>query len=70
LAGEIEHAKTLYKNQDYQGAIILLSKAIDVSMICIIHIYHWINSQLYLCDYKTIWKVPVLQPWLFINGWV
>jgi len=49
LAGEIEHAKTLYKNQDYQGAIILLSKAIDVSMICIIHIYHWINSQLYLC---------------------
>lgn len=31
LAEEIEQAKMLYKNRDFQGAIILLSKAIDVS---------------------------------------
>ncbi|KAL4220081.1 DnaJ subfamily C member 3 [Mactra antiquata] len=30
LEAEIEQAKVFYKNQDYQGAIILLSKAIDL----------------------------------------
>ncbi|XP_052217768.1 dnaJ homolog subfamily C member 3-like [Dreissena polymorpha] len=30
LRGEIEQAKMLYQNHDYQGAIILLSKAIDL----------------------------------------
>jgi hypothetical protein len=33
LAEEIEQAKMLYHSRDYQGAIILLSKAIDVSLI-------------------------------------
>lgn len=31
LEDEIEQAKVFYQNHDYQGAIILLSKAIDVS---------------------------------------